>query len=198
MLEMRPVLAEAARGAPGDEAGAPGAVVLQEHAVHSLIQVSAWPQTQERVATQLADSLGVDRAPGPGRAVTTSGATIMRIHPLSWWLLDADGPSLDPAQWMTAELGTFLDLGHSRARVALSGPDSSTLLNRFLAIDLRPSVFPIGAVATGAFHHVSVLLHRREQDFHLYMPRGFAVSLFELLAETAAQFGSQVLPSGTH
>lgn len=198
MLEMRPILAEAARGALGEEAGAPGAVVLQENAVHSLIQVSAWPHTHERVATQLAESLGVDSAPEPGSALITFGATIMRVQPLSWWLVDADDSSLDPAQWMTADLGTFLDLGHSRARVALSGPDSSTLLNRFLAIDLRPSVFPIGAVATGAFHHVSVLLHRRERDFHLYMPRGFAVSLFELLTETAAQFGSQVLPSGTH
>lgn len=198
MLEMRPILAEAARGALGEEAGAPGAVVLQENAVHSLIQVSAWPHTHERVATQLAESLGVDSAPEPGSALITFGATIMRVQPLSWWLVDADDSSLDPAQWMTADLGTFLDLGHSRARVALYGPDSSTLLNRFLAIDLRPSVFPIGAVATGAFHHVSVLLHRRERDFHLYMPRGFAVSLFELLTETAAQFGSQVLPSGTH
>lgn len=198
MLEMRLILAEAARGALGEEAGAPGAVVLQENAVHSLIQVSAWPHTHERVATQLAESLGVDSAPEPGSALITFGATIMRVQPLSWWLVDADDSSLDPAQWMTADLGTFLDLGHSRARVALYGPDSSTLLNRFLAIDLRPSVFPIGAVATGAFHHVSVLLHRRERDFHLYMPRGFAVSLFELLTETAAQFGSQVLPSGTH
>ena len=195
MLELRPVLADAARAAPGDEVGAAPAVVLQENAVQGLIQVSAWPRSCERVADVLADQLGVDDAPGPGRALITPGATIMRVHPLSWWMVDADGLSLDPAKWLTPDLGTFLDLGHSRVRLVLSGPASTTLLNRFLAIDLRPSAFPIGAVASSAFHHVSVLLHRREHGFHLYLTRGFAVSLFELLAETAAQFGSQVLPS---
>ena len=65
--------------------------------------------------------------------------------------------------------------------------------NRHLPLDLRPASFPVGSVASTAFHHVGVTLWRSDDGFELFLPRGFALSLWEMLLESAAQFGGEVV-----
>jgi sarcosine oxidase gamma subunit len=48
-------------------------------------------------------------------------------------------------------------------------------------------------VAATAFHHVGVTLWRSEAGYELFLPRGFALSLWELLYESAQQFGVEVV-----
>jgi sarcosine oxidase gamma subunit len=44
-----------------------------------------------------------------------------------------------------------------------------------------------------AFHHVGITLWCSDDGFELFIPRGFALSLWEVLAETAAQFGAEIV-----
>ena len=59
-------------------------------------------------------------------------------------------------------------------------------------MDLRDDFFPVGTVASSALHHVGITLWRSNDGFDLFLPRGFALSTWEILIETAAQFGAEV------
>ena len=131
-------------------------------------------------------AIGADRAPGPGYAVSTERGTALRVEALKWWLLDCSELSVDP------QVGTSLDLSHSRTRVLITGPEAGLCLSRLLPIDLREKNFSIGHVASSGIHHVGVTLWRSRRGYELFIPRGFALSIWELLLETAEQFGSEV------
>lgn len=140
-----------------------------------LYQVAAWPDTLADVA-QLA-----------AKQAETGQGDLLRIEPLKWWLVGCEAAELD------AEQGTVLDLSHSRVRVRVAGECAVDLLNRHLPLDLREGAFPVGSVASSAFHHVGVTLWHSEAGYELFLPRGFALSLWELLCESAEQFGVEVV-----
>ena len=153
-----------------------------------LQQVAAWADSLTTVADKIADAIGCESAPKPGRCVAGSQATLLRIEPLKWWVLgDVELPELTP------EEGATLDLSHSRTCIRIEGDSAAELLNRHLPLDLREASFAEGAVASTAFHHVGVTLVRRHCGYELFLPRGFAVSLWELLVESAEQFGVEVV-----
>ncbi len=170
-------------GEPGD----PG-VTLTEIRNLVLQQIAAWPDTVDAVGVKAARMAGVDAAPGPGAAAAGSEGALLRVEPLKWWLYGAQAEALD------AQEGATLDLSHSRSHLRITGPKARLCLNRLLSLDLRELSFPVGAVASTAMHHVSVTLWRSGDGFELFLPRGFTVSLWEMLFDTAVQFGVEVQP----
>lgn len=162
-------------------------VTFCEVADLSLVQVAAWPDTLRDVGARAAQSIGADAAPAPGKAVSTPKGALLRVEPLKWWLYGAGDVELSP------EEGSVLDLSHSRTHLRISGPQAALLLNRHLPLDLREAAFPVGTVATSAFHHTGVTLWRSEQGFELFMVRGFALSLWQLLLESGEQFNAEVV-----
>ena len=90
-----------------------------------------------------------------------------------------------------------VDLTHGRTILRISGPKARALLAKGLPIDLHPREFPLGGVALGAIHHIGVAVHLRDTaegtTFDLYVGRSQALCLWEWLAESAAEFGYQVL-----
>ena len=166
-------------------------VVLEDVGNLVLSQVASWPDQLEAVGAETASALGLSQAPGPCRAVEGendgAGVAMLRIEPLKWWLVGAPAPSLE------ADQGVTLDLSHSRTRIRISGARAADFLNRFLPLDLRESSFPEGAVASSVIHHVGVTLWRSSQGYELFIPRGFALSLWEGLVESAQQFGLEIV-----
>lgn len=169
----------------GEAGDAPG-VILQDVPNLVLHQVAAWPDTLATVGKKAAGAVGAFKAPAPCSAVLGKTGTLLRIEPLKCWVLGAEAPELDPVE------GATLDLSHSRTHVRVSGPDATTLLNRHLPLDLREAGFPVGSVASTAFHHVGITLYRSDAGYELFLPRGFALSLWEMLLESAAQFGAEI------
>ena len=169
-------------GRPGE----PG-IRLQEVAGLNLVQVAAWPDNLEPAAKDVAQAIGADKAPGPGHAVSTEQGTVLRVEALKWWLLDCGLPTLD------SETNVSLDLSHSRTRILVSGPEASVCLNRLLPLDLRPDRFGVDKVANAGIHHVGVTLWHSDAGYELFIPRGFAVSLWELLVDTSEQFGLEIV-----
>ncbi len=166
--------------------GAPG-VVFSEIRDLTLHQLAAWPETLAAVGAKAAEAVGAKTAPGPGKAVGGRGAALLRTEPLKFWIFGAAAPQLDPDE------GATLDLSHSRTHLRISGGQAAALLNRQLPLDLRTASFPAGSVASTAFHHVGVTLWRSDAGYELFMPRGFALSLWEMLQEGGAQFGYKVV-----
>ena len=167
-------------------AGGEIGVTMCEVSNLALMQVAAWPDTLATVGAKVADAVGSTDVPGPGRATVGNGCAALRMEPLKFWLLGAGAPQLGPNE------GAVLDLSHSRTHVRVSGPHAATLLNRHLPLDLREISFPVGAVASTAFDHVGITLWRTEDGYDVFLPRGFALSLWQILLLGAAQFGCQI------
>ena len=138
------------------------------------------------VAAKIKDSVGAD-APGPCTANEGATAAVLRIEPLKWWIIGA-GESIA----LEAEQGACLDLSHSRTHVRISGSNVTDLLNRLLPLDLREQQFSVGSVASSSMHHIGVTLWRSSQGYELFLPRGFALAAWEILFESATQFGLEV------
>ena len=152
----------------------------------TLSQVAVWPDTLAATGTIAAKAVGAPSVPGPGRATVGTAGTVLRIEPLKFWLVGANEPQL------AAEQGVTLDLSHSRTHIQVFGPKAATLLNRFLPLDLRDVSFPVWAVASTTFDHVGVTVWRSGAGFELFLPRGFSLSLWEVLLQGAAQFGCEI------
>ena len=173
------------QGRFGSEGGI--GVILTEVRDLCLHQVAAWPETITTVGEQIAGSIGAEYAPGPCSSRNGSSASLLRIEPLKWWVYGAEAPAV------ADDHGAILDLSHSRTHLRISGPQAAALLNRLLPLDLRPASFGVGAVASSALHHVGVTLWRTEHGYELFVPRGFAVAVWEIIVETASQFGAEVV-----
>jgi methylglutamate dehydrogenase subunit D len=162
-------------------------IVFQEMKDLTLVQVAAWSETLDQVSGLAAKAAGVAVAPGPGLASANGDAALLRIEPLKYWLVGVKAPDLEP------QAGATLDLSHSRTHLRISGPQAAALLNRFLPLDLREASFPVGSVASTAFHNVGITMWRSGGGYEVFLPRGFALSLWQLLCEGAAQFGYEVV-----
>ena len=161
-------------------------VKLQEPAGLVLHQVAAWQDSIDAVGQSLAKLIGADSVAGPCSSVTGSEGSMLRIEPMKWWLVGVEAPAFDAEQAVT------LDLSHSRTRVCVSGDNAAAFLNRHFPLDLREASFPPGSVASSATHHVGVTLWRSKDGYELFIPRGFALSLWEGFVESAQQFGVEI------
>jgi len=173
----------------GEKAGRPGpaGVTLREVSGFSLTQIACWPETLTEVGAMAAQVAECTEAPVPGQLASGAQGMLLRVEPLKWWLIrEADR---QPIADMAAEVGAALDLSSARTWVRVEGEDASMLLNHFLPLDLRPQAFPPGSVASTAFHHVGITLWRSGEAFELALPRSFAASLWELLVDSAQQYG---------
>lgn len=167
--------------------GDPG-VRLSEGKGLILWQVAAWPDTLENVSGLLAEavSLPASAAPGFGQSWVSGSTAVLRTEPLKFWLVGAEPPTFD------ANDAVAVDLSHSRTLIRLRGEHAVTVLNSYLPLDLRDASFPSGSVASSAFHHCGVTLWRNKDHYELFLPRGFAMSLWELLMEAAMQYGVEI------
>ncbi len=171
-------------------AGQP-AVSLSEVTGHGLFQLAAWPHSVANVADIGAKGAGASKAPGPGEASTGDKGALLRIEPLKWWLI-AEGQVQMAPPLLPPKLGHVLDLSHARTWLKIGGEKAEMLLNHYLPINLHTNAFPSGSVASTAFHHVGVTLWRSDSDLNLLLPRSFAASLWQMLEESALQYGLDV------
>ena len=72
----------------------------------------------------------------------------------------------------------------------LSGDKSLELLNRLCSLELsKQNVF----YQTTSVHHVSIGIYKNGRNsFYLFLPRSFALSLFDLIFQISLQFGVKV------
>ena len=161
---------------------------LQLHEIKNLqlTQVAAWPESVNTVGSNIASHLNLNEYAAPNKAIINNSVVMMRIEPLKWWIIGSTIPVL------SSDHGPSLDLSHAFTHLEISGPSASLFLNRHLPLDLRERYFPVNAVASSAIHHVSVKLWRSNSAYHLFIPRGFALSLWEIFIESAAQFGYEI------
>ena len=151
-----------------------------------LYQVSVWTNTLNSVGSKISKNLGLENYPGPNKVSSNNKFAMLRTEPLKWWVFGSK------INGLSEEEGNILDLSHSRTCLSISGEKSSIFLNRFLSLDLRDKYFTGNSVASTTFHHVGVTLWNSENDYKIFIPRAFALSLWEIFLETATQFNYEV------
>ena len=149
-----------------------------------LLQYHAWPDRYAEMARTLAAHCGLPEPPRPGKATRGAAVALLRVHPQRLWLIAEKGNAPDHPR-LSAEIGATLDLSHARTLIHVSEDIAVPLLSHFIAIDLRPHRFAVDDVALTPIHRVSVVLWRRSDGIDILVPRSFARSIWELLAEAA-------------
>ena len=164
-------------------------IVLSENRDLIIQQIAAWPDEISNCENFFSNQLGVQKKIDFNKGEILKDNSLWRMEPSKWWLL---GSTIN----LPENLGTSLELSHAFTSISIEGKKSDILLNRHLPLDLRLDNYPINSSASSAIHHVSVKLFRiKEKEFRLFIPRGFALSIWEILLETASQFGYEIKDS---
>jgi heterotetrameric sarcosine oxidase gamma subunit len=156
--------------------------MLEKRPIGTLTQYHAWPDRFAEMAQRVAAIHGA-AIPGPARAVSVDAGSLLRIHPQRLWYIAA--PDNGPPPALPPEIGVLLDLSQARTVIHVAASMAEPLLSRFVAVDLRPALFVVDALAMTPLHRVGVLLWKRSDGIDILTPRSFAASLWDLLSETA-------------
>ena len=152
-----------------------------------ITQIICWPEKIEELNNFLINNLNIKMIPSFNKGIVFENKSLWRMEPLKWWLFNKEIKISD-------QIATTLDISHAFTSIEIKGDNSTLFLNRHLPIDLRTKNFPNLSSASTAIHHVSVKLFKiSSNNYCLYIPRGFALSIWEILLETADQFGYEVL-----
>tara|TARA_Y100001949_G_scaffold127583_1_gene109113 strand:- start:8 stop:568 length:561 start_codon:yes stop_codon:yes gene_type:complete len=151
-----------------------------------LQQLACWPNTLSETENFFKKELNVNNSPSFNKGIIKEEYSLWRMEPFKWWVLEKE---LN----FPNELGTSLDMSHSFTCINIFGDNATLLLNRHLPIDLRENKFSLASSASSAIHHVSIkLLKISNNNYYLLIPRGFGLSIWEILLETAKQFGYEI------
>jgi sarcosine oxidase subunit gamma len=199
MPEIRSALASVYETGSFSAAPVQPGVSIKESPVGDLVLVSSWPDSFDAVCRLLSQELETQMPETYRRCVVGAKCSVFMVAPRRL-LICADDAGLGPklAARFTTDQAVVSELGHSRTLIRLEGPETRALLSRGLPVDLDPSVFPRGAFAQSAIHHIWLLIHNvspsdRHGAFDIYVPRAFAVSFWHWITSVAAVFGYQVL-----
>ena len=161
-------------------------IIFSENYNLTIQQIAVWPEEILNIEKLFSDQFGFQQKIDFNQGEIMKNNSLWRMEPLKWWLM---GSTIS----LPENLGTSLELSHAFTSIKVGGEKSEILLNRHLPLDLRLENFPIHSSASSAIHHVSVKLFRlSDKEFNLLIPRGFALSIWEILLESASQFGYEI------
>ena len=196
MFDRRSVLARQLAAGGRDGLDARRALTLSEPRGWSLAQLAIFSGHEAAVAAALRPVLGAEPLPTlPATVAYADRARLYRTAADAWWIVTAEPTLVSTlARSVPGTSGTVTDLSHSRVRIAVEGPAARAMLGRGICVDLHPLAFAIGQFAQTGLHHTAVLLERSaEARYELYLPRTFAVSIWEWLIDAALPFGYEIV-----
>jgi methylglutamate dehydrogenase subunit D len=105
---------------------------------------------------------------------------LLRVSPTQIWSL---------AKVINAPNCFTTSLSSSRTRIEISGPSARDVLSKCAAIDFHKNEFKPNSFVQTGIHHVPVLIHCIGTDqFHIYVMRTFALSIWDHLTDAALEF----------
>ena len=168
------------------------AVRLGEVANTPILHIGVYPGAgaAARVAAGASAVLGGPLPDSPTQTATAGNHLIFRIAPDQYWILGGE-PALEERlrTAIPSDAGCVTSLEGARTHLFVEGPRARALLSRLVAIDLHPTVFPVGGFAQTGIHHVAGLLLRANEDrYEFFALRTFAAFTWEVLVDAARPF----------
>lgn len=168
-------------------------VELSERLPVALVQVQAWPQTQDAVRRAVERVCG--RTPGEGRFSISRGdsVTIMPTGP-GRWLIEAENEALErELREAVGADGAVTSLAHARLVISVEGKKADFVLASGFALDFHEAGFPVGEARQTRHHEVTVTIARVEKNtFDLYIASSFARSFWVWLTTASSEVGYEV------
>ena len=162
-------------------------IIFKECINLHLTQLACWPNTISDTEYFFKKELSINNSPDFNQGIVDKEFSLWRMEPLKWWLMGKEFS-------LPEDLGTNLDISYAFTCISISGDNAALLLNRHLPLDLRDKIFLNNSSASSIIHHVSVKLLKFSVDnYYLLIPRGFALSIWEILLESSKQFGYKIL-----
>jgi len=153
---------------------------------HKITQLVVWPDTIDVFQNHIASLPISGDFMKPGKVSELNHAKLVRIEPLKWWALDNYQEEFNT---ISEQIALPLDLSHSWVQLKITGLYATRILSHHIPVDLREKQFPVGNLVTTSMHHVGVKLCRNHGDWRFFIPRSFSVSLWQMLCDTAQQYG---------
>ena len=177
-------------------AGATG-LVIEERTDLAFASVTAKRGKRFALVNAVNTAFGIALPDGPRRA--TRGLVTFAGTGPDQWIASAEGTDAPGfAARVRARIGPFAavsDQSDSRLVLRLSGPRVRDVLAKGLPVDLHPTVFKPGDVATTIVAYIGVqidMLHDAP-TYQLSAPRSMAGSFWSWLSASAAEFGYDVI-----
>ncbi len=179
-----------APGAHGAVGGEPVRIALRSCDV---VQVLARKGRAGDVAAALLGALGLV-LPGPGHAAEGRGASALWVQPEGWFVVaprGADGALASAIKAACGDAASVIDQSHGRAVVSISGTRAAWVLAKSCRVDLHPSAFGPGRVASTQLFHLAATLHQTDAvpSFDLIVFSTFLRSFLESLTHAAEETG---------
>ena len=148
----------------------------------------------------------------PARAAAALGCTLPAVNAASrqgnrtilglsfngWLFVDPHCGPEELVAWLRAAVGdrdaAVVDLSHTRCVLRMRGAAAWDVLGKICPLDLHPGVFGNGRCVQSRFARHDVLLHAVDErpTFDLYVPRSYALLLWDCLSDAAREFGYRV------
>jgi heterotetrameric sarcosine oxidase gamma subunit len=176
VLRRRSALASLYR--EGESGAAPG-VTLTERRLARMVEVRSWGE--ETVLAGIA-------LPRANRATVSGKITALWLGPHRYLLV---GPDLH--RRLEGSGVALADQSHARVVVRIAGLNSRDVLAKGTGIDLAR--FAANDVAATLLGHIAVALHAVDAEaIDLYVPRSYALTLWEWLLDAAEEYGTRITP----
>jgi sarcosine oxidase subunit gamma len=148
------------------------------------------------LAARLHELFAVELPFGPTR-VGAGDLSIAGTGPESWLAMQRGGGNgfADSLKEKLAGLASVVDQSDGYAVLQLGGRRARSTLEKLVPIDVHARAFAVGAVAGTVAAHVGTLLWRSADDEHghptfgIAVPRSMAVSFWDALTHSAAEYG---------
>jgi len=183
---------------------APGRGVLaSEQPALSAVRMVARKAGDAALRARIRSDFRLELPAGPARAegwLAGDGArpfAIIGIGVGTWLAVGAreSGDLLDALRASVGSLAALTDQGGGMTVLRLTGPQVRATLAKLLPIDLHPHAFAVGAAASTLAAYIAVTLWRLPDGadgsavFEVAVSRSYAVSFWEALSSSAAEFG---------
>ena len=194
MLEQVSALALPLQAAGRDGARGGRRIRLSEVRGWHLAHLSVFPGQQDAFQNTLRACGGLEPPVELYRGIASGDARLYRVtDDQYWWLATTHAAMRRFAIELPSSVGTFTSLSASRVRIRITGAAARDVLCRGIAIDLHPAVFLQGHSAQTGLHHCGIFLERVADDgYEIFVPRSYAVSIWEWLIDAALPFGYDV------
>ncbi len=153
---------------------------LSEVAIASMVQVNCW-RNMSGAFLETVKKLGLN-------------ACLMNTAPDTYLVVSFEKDMVKELKEILGEdVAVITDLSHSRTCFSVKGKGAVSLLQKGLAIDLSLVAFPEREAKQSSIAHMGVTCYRQSEDeFQLFVFRGFAVSFFEWLTHNAKDIGYRI------
>lgn len=160
---------------------------LSEGAPGAITSVAPYPGQVQPASAALAP-LGLT-FPGPNGSSRSNGARLLWAGRDLAFLIGAAAPE------GLAAHAALTDQTDGWCQLTLTGAPAAEALMRLVPLDLRASAFPPGRSVRAPLNHMSMILHRTEAGFDLYVFRSMARTAWHEIEETLAMLAArQALP----